>query len=94
MSSTPIKGGLYAERKEDGSGYMITKVLRVDFAVHIQIYKEDFKELPKEIHSSQLTIALGHAPMSAEGWGKTHILVGQEPVTEDELFGYHVYMGG
>lgn len=94
MNPAIIKGGLYAEKPRDGSGYMIVKVLAVDFAVHIRIYREDFKELPKEISSSQLTVAVGHAPLSIEGWSESHVLVGREPVTEDDLDGYRLYMGG
>lgn len=93
MDPAIITGGLYAEKLQDGSGYMIVKVLKVDFAVHIQIYAGDFKELPKGIKSSQLKIALGHAPMSAEGWAGQHILVAREEVSEDELFGYRAYLG-
>ncbi len=89
-----IKGGLYAERLRDGPGYMITKVLAVDFAVHIRIYAENFVKLPEKIDSSQLTVAVGHAPMSLEGWSVSHVLVGREEVGEDELEGYRCYMGG
>ena len=89
-----IPGGLYAGKRSDGTGYVIVKVLRVDFAVHIRIYAEDCKELPQGIKSSSLKVALGHAPMSPEAWGEKHILLGVEPVTEDELSGYRAYMGG
>jgi len=94
MNPGIIKGGLYAEKLRDGPGYMITKVLAVDFAVHLRIYAEDFAELPKELSSAQLTVAVGHAPMSAEGWPGERILVGVEPVTPGELEGYRLYMGG
>jgi len=89
-----IQGGLYAGKKPDGSGYIISKVLAVDFAVHVRIYREEFVELPPELGSARLTVAVGHAPMSVGGWDHTQVLLGRETVTEDELAGYRHYMGG
>jgi hypothetical protein len=86
-----VIGGLYASQNKDGT-HSISKVLDVNFAVHVRLYRETFAELPRELASSQLTLGVGHAPMAGDRWLEKHLLVGRESVLEDELEGYRIYL--
>ena len=95
-------GGLYASQNDDGT-YGVCKVLALNFAVHVRIYRKRFPELPQDIDSSVLSqgrigdpegFGIGHAPMSQEGWLESHVFLKTEPVTEEELEGYRFYLEG
>jgi hypothetical protein len=99
----PIVGGIYASRGEDGR-YRVCKVLVVDqIAVHIRSYATRFDELPTGINSSQLSMGgiglpegfgVGHLPIALDGfWVDNPVLVGTEPVNDDELLGYRIWAG-
>jgi hypothetical protein len=98
-----VVGGLYAARDEDGT-YRILKVLAVDgLAVHLRCYANRFKELPAQVSSSELSLGglgspeglgIGHFPLAREAFGgEEYLLVGREPVADDELDGYHIWTG-
>jgi hypothetical protein len=101
-SREPVVGGLYAQRGEDGL-YRILKVLVVDeFAVHLRLYADRFKELPARVRSADLSlsglspaaIGIGHFPVAREGfWAGNPVLLGQEPVADSELDGYRIWAG-
>jgi len=86
-----VIGGLYASQNKDGT-YTISKVLDVNFAVHVRLYRETFPTPPAQLASRQLTVAVGHAPMAGDGWLEKHLLVGRESVLEGELEGYRLYL--
>lgn len=96
-----VVGGLYASQGKDGI-YLISKVLAVDeSAVHVRIYKNKFKTLPENLDTSTLSLGgvgapdgfgIGHAPMAKDGWIASHVFLKKEPVKEEELEGYKVYM--
>jgi hypothetical protein len=98
-----VVGGLYATRDQDGT-YRIVKVLVVDeFAVHLRMYANRFQTLPTQVSSSQLSlggldrlegIGIGHFPLAREGFlREQRILVGREPVADEELEGYRIWAG-
>jgi hypothetical protein len=102
-ANQPIVGGLYASRDEDGR-YRICKVLLAEeLAVHIRTYATRFDELPTGIRSSQLSMGgvglpegfgMGHMPIAHQGfWLDDPVLVGTEPVDDDELLGYRIWAG-
>lgn len=97
-----IVGGLYASLNEDGT-YVIMKVLALDdFAVHLRTYKNKFSEVPKDLDSSILSMGgiddpegfgIGHFPLAIEGfWKSEPVFLKKEPVREDELEGYKIYL--
>jgi hypothetical protein len=99
----PIVGGLYASREDNGL-YRVVKVLAVDdFAVHLRSYADRFEGLPSGVASSQLSLGflgpphgfgIGHFPLALEGFREDdRVLVGQEPVQDDELDGYRIWAG-
>ena len=102
-TNEPIVGGLYAARGEDGR-YRVSKVLVVDeFAVHLRSYANRFEGLPMGINSSQLSMGgvglpegfgIGHFPVAHQGfWADNPVLVGREPVDDNELLGYRIWAG-
>jgi hypothetical protein len=102
-ANQPIIGGLYASRDEQGR-FRICKVLVVDdLAVHIRTYATRFDELPNQLTSSQLSMGgvglpggfgVGHMPIAHQGfWLDNPVLVGTEPVDDDELLGYRIWAG-
>lgn len=97
-----IVGGLYATPDENGM-YRVTKVLVVDQSiVHLRSYKNKFNVIPYDINSSKLSLGsindpegfgIGHFPMAKEGfWISNPIFLKQEPVSEEELEGYRMYL--
>ena len=104
MSETsPVVGGVYASQTADRT-YRITKVLVAeDGIVHVRMYAERFAELPKSAASSDLSLGsigsaagfgIGHAPMALEGFlAEPRVLLGVEPVDEEELEGYRIWAG-
>ena len=103
MPDEIVVGGLYATRDEDGY-YRIVKVLVVDeFAVHIRCYATRFRELPVRVRSSELTLGgpdcpegfgVGHIPLARKAFDREErVLVGREPVADDELTGYRIWAG-
>lgn len=93
-NAVPLKaGGMYLRQNED-STWSVTKILVVDeFAVHIRMYSDTFKTKPADVNSKDLHVLIGHAPLAKEGFLKEpHILVKAEPVAEEELEGYKMYL--
>lgn len=83
--------------------FSIVKVLAVEPAViHIRVYKEKFTTRPKEVDTKKLSLG---SPNDPDGFGVGHIplelnafkewepeLIKNEPVTDEELEGYRMYM--
>jgi hypothetical protein len=96
-----VVGGLYASKGDDGM-FRISKVLATDdSAVHVRVYKNKFKGLPKSIDSSSLSLGgvgdpdgfgIGHMPVAKTNWLASHVFVKKETVREDELEGYRYYL--
>jgi hypothetical protein len=95
-------GGLYATQEKDGS-WRVMKVLAVDeHAVHLRTYANRFPDRPKDVDPARLTLGglndpagfgIGHFPLAKEGFFNDHpVLIKVEPVTEDELEGYRLYL--
>ncbi len=79
------------------------KVLAVDdFAVHLRSYKNKFPEVPRDLDTSTLLLGgiddpdgfgIGHFPLAKEGfWNGNPVFLKQEPVRDDELEGYRMYL--
>jgi hypothetical protein len=87
------RGGVYATKSEDGQ-FSISKVLECDdFAVHLRFYNEKFASIPTTIDTTKLTFFIGHAPLAVEGFLKeSPTLISVEPVQEEELDGYRLYL--
>ena len=95
-------GGLYATKDEGGS-WRVMKVLALDeHAVHLRSYANKFREQPKDVDPSVLTLGglnnpegfgIGHFPLAKEGFFKDKpILIKVVPVKEEELEGYRMYL--
>ena len=86
------EGGVYAVANASGN-YGISKVLVADeTSVHLRSYKETFKAVPTAIDTRKLTVFIGHAPLTREGFLKDQPkLITVEKVTEPELEGYRYY---
>jgi hypothetical protein len=95
-------GGLYTTQEKDGT-WRVMKVLTVDeHAVHLRSYANKFREQPKEVDPASLTLGglndpagfgIGHFPLAKEGfWKDSPVLIKVEPVREDELEGYKLYL--
>jgi hypothetical protein len=86
-------GGLYISRQKDGT-YLVSKVIAMDdFAVHIRIYQDQFKEKPAHLSSDSLKVMIGHAPLDKNGFWTDHPeLLNVEAVKESELEGYKLYL--
>jgi hypothetical protein len=98
-----VVGGLYAVRDQDGT-YRIVKVLVVEeLAVHLRSYANRFTKLPARVRSSDLSLGgigrpeglgIGHFPLAREAFQhEERILVGREPVADEELDGYRIWAG-
>ena len=98
------EGGIYATRQDDGQ-YTILKVLKIDeHCVHVRMYSNVYKEIPKQVDESTLYMAgmerkpnevlgMGHAPISKESfstWGS--VFVQQSIVAQSELEGYNMWL--
>ena len=96
-----VVGGLYASKGDDGI-FRVSKVLAVDeTAVHVRIYRNRFPSLPQNLDSSVLSLGklgdaegfgVGHAPIAKDGWLAKHVFLKKEPVREEELDGYKIYL--
>jgi hypothetical protein len=94
ISSTELKtGGLYVSKNENGM-YSVSKILAIDdFAVHLRLYKDEFKEKPTQLNSTSLSVMIGHAPLDKDGFLKEKPeLVTVEKVNDAELEGYKIYL--
>jgi hypothetical protein len=70
--------------------------------VHLRSYANKFREQPKEVDPASLTLGglndpagfgIGHFPLAKEGfWKDSPVLIKVEPVREDELEGYKLYL--
>ena len=87
------RGGVYATKNKDGT-YAISKVLELDdSAVHLRFFNEKFPTIPQKIETAKLTYLIGHAPLAKKGfWNDSPTLITVEPVSEDELAGYKIYL--
>jgi hypothetical protein len=105
-TSTPqwTEGGLYATPQDD-STYTVLKILKLDdHGVHIRLYSNVFKSLPKSIDESSLymagidhkpneVLAMEHAPISKQSFSAWRaIFIQQSSVSPDELEGYHMWL--
>lgn len=90
---------------DDGDEYRIAKVLVVDErGVHVRVYKNKWKERPKTIDTSVLSLGsvndkdgfgMGHLPLTKRAFaGWKPIVVGQEDVKKEELDGYDMWKDG
>ena len=100
-----VEGGLYANPREDGIGYTVVKILKIDDnGYHVKRYSNVFKEIPQKIDVDSLYIiglddikegeelGIGHLPIGKnnfESWKLTYIE--KVEVKEDELEGYKMW---
>ena len=97
----PSPGDLCSIGKDEDS-YGVVKVVAVaDGVVHVRLYKERFGARPTRLVASSLTLGridepgptgIGHLPLSQatfESWVPEKFQ--SEPVTADELKGYHMW---
>ena len=90
-------GGLYSVQKEE-QGYAVAKVLVLDEAVHVRVYKERFSERPSRVGEAKLTLGsvydregfgFGHIPLSREAFAaRKPVFVQSSSVRAEELDGY------
>jgi len=85
-------GGIYSCRSGDGD-FSIVKVLVVEGGgVHARLHNNRFKEQPTAIDPKELQVAIGHVPLSEAGFRNWDpVLLLEQPVTDDELVGYHLW---
>jgi len=86
----------------DGGGYSVVKILEMDEStVHVRLFREKFSEVPRVLNPSILSVGtiydehhgIGHLPLSRAtfaSWRPTKLQ--HEPVTEDELEGYRIWL--
>jgi len=88
-------GGLYVT-KDSANIYSVSKVLVLDNQngiVHLRVYRDTFSLKPKNLNSDSLHIMVGHFPLAKEGFlADKPELIKTEPVREDELEGYKMYL--
>ncbi len=98
-------GGIYASIRNEGPGYNVLKLLKIDDGgYHIKVYSNIFPDMPVEIDETALVIVglldkqpntdpgISHVPIAKqnfESWKLTFIQHGQ--VVEDDLEGYYVW---
>ena len=90
-------GGLYSVQKEE-QGYAVAKVLVLDEAVHVRVYKERFSERLSRVDEAKLTLGsaydregfgFGHIPLSREAFAAWKpVFVQSSSVRAEELDGY------
>ena len=93
-------GELYASRDEESGRYEVSKILYVDDSVVVaRLYTNRFDECPTEVpqglrldltvedlERGAIGIGWGAVAIDAQGLaGEEHILIGEEPVTDEEL---------
>lgn len=104
ISSAPVEGGLYYLPNEDGIGYHVIKVLKVDaHGVHLRIYSNIFPDVPHQIDESVLYMAgmdrqegerlgMGHMPLLMASFARWNARFFQQSnVHEHELEGYNYW---
>jgi hypothetical protein len=100
-----IEGGLYANPRENGNGYRIIKILKIDeYAYHVRMYSNRFQSRPEDINEDTLYMSelsdyeknwspgMEHMPIhkeNFENWKLTFIK--QVEVTSEELEGYRLW---
>ena len=95
-------GGVYATQDADGS-WRVVKVLALEEGiVHLRSYANKFGQQPTEADLPKLTLGrvgdpggfgIGHFPLAREGFEREkRVLIKVEPVREDELEGYKLYL--
>lgn len=100
ITESPVIGGLYASKNEDGT-YSVSKILAIDASsVHVQIYRNRFREKPMDVNPAVLTLGkfgdaegfgISHAPMLKKGWMDTHTFIKTVPIRREDLEGYMNY---
>ena len=103
-SPTPVLGGLYHVRNEDGT-FSVLKILKLDDnGVHICQYSNQYPAPPSAVDESTLymvgvdrkpeeKLGMGHLPISKKsfaGWNASFFQ--QSSISEDELEGYKVWL--
>jgi hypothetical protein len=85
-------GGIYSCKSGEGD-FCAVKVLVVkDGAVHARLHKNRYKERPTTIDPKELQVAIGHVPLSEEGFSKWELmLLVVEEVADAELEGYRLW---
>jgi hypothetical protein len=93
-------GDIYASRDEESGRYQVSKILYADDSVVVaRLYTNRFDELPGEVpqglrlditpeklESGEIGIGWGAVAFDAQGLAtEEHILIGDEPVTDEEL---------
>ena len=93
-------GDIYASRDEESGRYQVSKILYADEPVVVaRLYTNRFDELPaevppglrlditpEELESDEIGIGWGAVAFDAQGLAtEEHILIGAEPVTDEEL---------
>ena len=89
----PRVGELYLRPRRDGA-YVVYKVLAVDsHAVHIRTYNALNAKPGSDLKTTNLDVVSGHAPIDLKGWLKEkNERIGREPILDDELEGYNLYL--
>jgi len=99
-----VEGGLYATPNDDGDGYKIIKVLKIDSnGYHIRCYSNVFPEIPEDINADTLymksfddekkdetkNLGIGHLPIGKESFEKWKLsFIQKAEIKEEELEGY------
>jgi hypothetical protein len=88
---------------DDGEGfYRVAKVLAIDDAgVHIRLYKNKWKERPKEVDRSTLSLGsihdkdgfgMGHLPLTKRAFSAWKpVFLSKEEVRKEEMHGYEMW---
>lgn len=103
-------GGLYAVRNEDGSIGVRKVLAVDGMTVSLRKYSNKFGEPPSHVDPASLTIGIdidafrrgddgafgiGHIPLARNGfWEMEPVLIQVEPVADEELEGYRVWLDG
>ena len=91
-------GGLYAVQKDSDPSFSVAKVLALDEAVHVRVYRRRFSQRPSGVDETTLQTASSFDP-KAPAWDHIPISrsafsawkpkwLGQSSVSKDELVGY------
>jgi hypothetical protein len=86
-------GGVYSVVRGKEGGFTVVRVLVCEEgAVHARLYSNTYKERPVRVDPKTLKMAIGHVPLSEEGFRNWQpILLFEEPVRDEELEGYRMW---
>jgi hypothetical protein len=104
QQQSPRPGSLCSVDDGEGS-YRVAKILMVDEqGVHIRLYKNKWKERPKTIDASALTLGsikdgnefgMGHLPLTKKAFAAWKpVVISEQEVKKDELDGYELWKDG